>query len=92
MALGEAANPDSLFIFLSASIQSTQSLFHNNFPKRFRLNMESRKLSRALLFIVIGVVVPLMHACAQGIFSTLDPQFQNKASKNDIGVTRPNTP
>lgn len=46
------------------------------------MKVGSRKLSRIFLFIIIGIIVPLIHACAQGMFTTQDNQSKQDPSAN----------
>ena len=50
--------------------------------------IESRKLSRTFLFILIGIVVPLIHACAQGMFSAQDLQSQKNSTAVSVENSR----
>lgn len=46
------------------------------------MKAEGRKLSRIFLFIIIGIIVPLIHACAQGAFTSQSSQPQQNPSAN----------
>ncbi len=80
IALGEAANPDSLFILKHLNQTRTGVRPARRSSRRYSLKVESRKLSRILLFIIIGIIVPLIHACALGMFTTQDSQSRQSPS------------